>query len=582
MVKLLLELWSFFEFKRKLWFLFLLFLMIIASLAEMVSIGAALPFLISLTDPNTLFKNELASPIIARFGILRAEDLITPLTVSFCIAAVFSGVLRLLVLWMNARFSVSTGSFISNKLYVNLIYQSYSIQINRNSSSMIGVITNKVNSVIGIILNVANFFSSVLMLLIVLGSFAIALPEIALPTFLGFTFVYVIILGLTKGKLKKASEDIAFSTTRMIHILQESFGGIRDILISSLQSIYVTEYKKSDLKLRKAQGSNYFIGQFPRFVVESIGLVLIAVFAFYFIQKAENGKLFIPVLGMITLGAQRILPVLQTAYASISGIRGEQIALMDVLRLLNETNTSINRERYTSGSLDFHNTLEFNNVSFKYTSDGKHILKNICFSITKGQSIGVIGKTGAGKSTFIDILMGLLIPTDGQLIVDGVVLNETNVGLWQSNIAHVPQNIFLIDSTIKDNIIFSRKGDVFDENLFKKVCYWARVDEFANNLELQYETKVGERGINLSGGQRQRIGIARALYKGAKVLVFDEATSSLDSATEDFIVESISGISTGITIIMIAHRITSLKTCDSIIEINESGVINRGQFSDLM
>ena len=289
----------------------------------------------------------------------------------------------------------------------------------------------------------------------------------------------------------------------------------------------------------------------------------------------------IPTLGVLVLGVQRMLPVLQQCYGSWSHIKGSKKSLLDVIEFLNDSDSSFNKLKKVD-SINFKNQMSVNNLWFKHETTDKYILKNISFKINKGDSIGIIGKTGSGKSTLVDIIMFLLKPSKGNVTIDGKVMNSANVRAWQDKISHVPQNIFLSDASVLENIAFGVDANMIDVDRAKKAASMAQLKELIDSWPDKYNTKVGERGAKISGGQRQRIGIARALYKNPEVIILDEATSALDGDTEKKIINMLHSMPESPTVIMIAHRVTTLKTCNSIFELsNENGVVLR-QYDSLL
>jgi ATP-binding cassette subfamily B protein len=308
--------------------------------------------------------------------------------------------------------------------------------------------------------------------------------------------------------------------------------------------------------------------------MEAIGMTLIAGLAYLMTQQEGGMATAIPVLGALALGAQRLLPTLQQAYASYSTIKGSKSSFEDVLKLLDQPLPEYANQPPPE-PIPFAKEIKVNNLNFRYSEDSPWVLKNINLSLKKGSRIGFMGVTGSGKSTLLDIIMGLLPATEGELIIDNQTINNQNCRAWQSHIAHVPQNIYLSDSTIEENIAFGIAKELIDHQRVKKAAQQAQIAELIEGWKDGYQTFVGERGIRLSGGQRQRIGIARALYKQANVLIFDEATSALDNETEQAVMDAIEGLGEEITILIIAHRLTTLKECDQIIEISKENITMR-------
>jgi len=365
---------------------------------------------------------------------------------------------------------------------------------------------------------------------------------------------------------------MSYETSRIVKILQEGLGGIRDILINGSQSIYCEIYTQSDLMLRQAQASSAFVAVSPRYVMEALGMLVIIFLAYLLTKDSKGVVTAIPLLGALALGAQKLLPIMQQAYAAWSSISGSKKFLQDILHYLDQPIPE-NHNSNNLSKISFNHSILLKGISFNYNQNSEQVLSNNNLRIEKGSRVGFVGETGSGKSTLLDIVMGLLIPTKGVVEIDGVVINSSNKQQWQNHIAHVPQFIFLTDSSIESNIAFGVPENQIDFALVRNVARLAQLDATIEKLPMKYKAIVGERGVKLSGGQRQRIGIARALYKNADVLIFDEATSSLDDKTEKAVMDEINKLSKKMTILIIAHRLSTLDKCDTVVEIN-SGMLN--------
>ena len=315
--------------------------------------------------------------------------------------------------------------------------------------------------------------------------------------------------------------------------------------------------------------------------MEALGMILIATLAYSLAQQADGISKAIPILGALALGAQRLLPVLQQAYGSWTQINSGQASLKDTLELLDQPLPDYVNQSVVQ-SLPFNDNISLKKLGFRYGEETPYVLKQISFTITKGSRVGFIGTTGSGKSTLLDIVMGLLQPNSGVLEIDGQPITPANQRAWQLHIAHVPQAIFLADSTIEENIAFGVPKDQIDCDRVRQAAQQAQIAESIESWPYKYQTFVGERGIRLSGGQRQRIGIARALYKQADVIIFDEATSALDNETELAVMQAIEGLSQDLTLLIIAHRLTTLKNCTRIVELGDGGIKRTGSYQDIV
>jgi ATP-binding cassette subfamily B protein len=575
-------LWNHFSKRRKKQSWLLLVLMIIASLSEIISVGAVLPFLGALTSPEQVYQHPLMQPIIQILGLTDPSQLILPLTIFFIVAALLAGSIRLMLLYVMTRLSFAIGADLSINIYRRTLYQEYAVHVSRNSSEVINGIITKTNTVIGgIITPFFTFISSIILLIGVMGALLVIHTSVALSAFISFGSLYWLVVRYTKNHLKDNSQIIANQSTQMIKSLQEGLGGVRDMLIDGTQKFYCQLYRNADLPLRRALGNNRFISGSPKYIMEALGMTLIAGLAYVTTQQESGMVSAIPVLGVLALGAQRLLPALQQAYSAYSTMKGSNSSLEDILNLLDQP-----LPEYADQSLpkpiNFEKEIKLIGVNFRYTEDSPWVLKNISLSIEKGARIGFIGMTGGGKSTLLDIIMGLLPPTNGELIIDQQPIDSQNRRAWQTHIAHVPQDIFLSDSSIEENIAFGIEKEKIDHQRVKKAAQQAQIAELIEEWKDGYQTFAGERGVRLSGGQRQRIGIARALYKKTNILIFDEATSALDNETEREVMEVIEDLGKEITILIIAHRLTTLKGCDRIVSLDKNHTVHVGSYQEMI
>ena len=579
---LLKRLWHHISPRRRGQFGLLLVLMLLASFAEILSIGAVLPFLGVLTVPERVFEHAAAQPIIQALGLTMPAQLLLPLTIAFAVAALIAGAMRLLLLWASTRLSFATGADLSISIYRRTLYQPYAVHCARNSSEVINGILGKANGVIySIIVPALTLISSSVMLIAILIALLAVEPVIALAAFGGFGLIYAFIIRLTRKQLLADSQRIARESSHVIKSLQEGLGGIRDVLIDGSQATYCHIYRNADLPLRRAQGNNLFISSSPRYGMEALGMMLIAALAYSLAQQTDGIAKAIPILGALALGAQRLLPVLQQAYGSWTQINGGQASLQDTLELLDQPLPDY-ADQPAAQPLPFKHNISLKQLAFRYSPQTPYVLKQLNLTIAKGSRVGFIGTTGSGKSTLLDIVMGLLQPTDGTLEIDGQPVTPTNNRAWQAHIAHVPQAIFLADSTIEENIAFGVPKDQIDPQRVRQAAQQAQIADSIENWSKQYQTYAGERGIRMSGGQRQRIGIARALYKQADVIIFDEATSALDNETEQAVMQAIVSLSKDLTILIIAHRLSTLENCTQIVELGDGSIKRTGSYQDIV
>lgn len=554
--------------------------MLVSALAEVVSLGAVIPFLGVLVAPERVLSFPIVEDLSRALGILSPDQLLLPLTAAFSLAALVAGAIRILLLWATTRTAFATGADLGIKVYRLTLYQPYSIHVERNTSEVVSGIIVKVNGVAGVLLALLTLVSSTVLLAAIIFALIAIDPMVALIAAVGFGTSYALISKISRRRLSTNGQLIAYQQTQVVKALQEGLGGIRDILLDGSQSVYCEIFGKADQSLRRAEANNVFIGQSPRYAMEAIGMVLIAGLSYSLSLQAGGIANALPVLGALALGAQRLLPALQQIYSAWATITGGRASLDDAITLLDQP-LPTELLQPAPPPISFEKAIRFDAVRFRYLSDGPWIIDDFNLTIPKGSRVGFIGSTGSGKSTTLDLLMGLLTPTEGMILVDDHPISDGHTG-WKRSIAHVPQSIYLADATLSENIAFGERPEAIDLHRVRQAARQAQIAEFIESNAEGYSALVGERGVRLSGGQRQRIGIARALYKQANVLIFDEATSALDNETEQSVMDSIEVLGSGLTILIIAHRLSTLRQCNIIVELAQGRIVAHGSYDQVV
>jgi ATP-binding cassette subfamily B protein len=557
------SLYNKFDKKRKYQLLGLFLVMLLTATLEMLSISAALPFL-----------NELTNISNSSTTTINTENNLTEITIWFLLITLSTGTLKIVLMNWNFKISFGIASDLGTKVYKKTLDKPYEWHISKNSSEMIASIEKVSAITFGIIIPIVQAVSSVVLSIAIIISLLIINSKITIITISIFFIIYTLISFGINPTLKKNSKTLSMMANKRIQTMQEGFGGIRDIIIDNSQDKYIAKFTKYEDEIRKSQSSNAIISGIPRYIIETLGLMIIALLAYLYSNEGTNTINIVPVIGSLAIGAQKLIPQLQQIFNSITSIKASESQLNDVLELLEENKPILNQSKQHNvfNEKRFNSLIKLENVSFKYNDDQGTILKNINLEINHGEKIGIIGKTGSGKSTLIDLMMGLLKPSEGGIFFEGNKIKFNNINELHENISHVPQSIYLSDSTISENISFGKTKEGNIQSNVQRAAKLAKLDDFIESLKDKYDTKVGERGIQLSGGQRQRIGIARALYKNTKIIFMDEATNSLDSHTEEEIIETINELNDSITIIMIAHRLSTLKNCDKIILMSNGNI----------
>ena len=569
------DIWNQLYKKRKIQLFLLIFLMLLSGIAEMISVFSIIPFLEVISNSDKFIKYEIFSFVLSNFS---ANEVNLIFTLGFIFAIALATSTRILTLWINMRLAAAIGADFGYKAYRNILFKDYDFHLDLNSSSMIAIVMTKIDELIKLIVNLLTAISSSLIVFTIF--IGLIIVDIKFTIGLGFCFAvgYLLIASLTKRKLSKNSKIISKASDEKAKAVQEGLGSIREILLEGDQKRFINFYREADLKRHIGRAKNTFMRSFPRFVLEGLGIILFAIGSFVFLAiNPDSASILITLMGTLALAASKLLPATQSIYSGWSTIYGNSESAFDVLKIVKLKQKSY--PRVVNPNIKF-KKISFKNVSYKYPKSNQFILKNLNFEINAGEKLGIIGSTGSGKSTLLDLLMGLLVPTDGEILIDGMDINNKKNQMqllqWRKSISHVPQDIFLSDSSIKDNIIFGRKKDHYkfkEEYDFINCLEVSQLKNFIQNLKDGDKTFVGERGIKLSGGQKQRIGIARAIYKSKNIFVLDEATSALDENTEKKFMGSLNKFYTNATLIMISHRLSSIKNLDRIIKLND-GIID--------
>ena len=560
-------------FKGKVRILSLLPLILLSSFAELLSISIFPIYLSVLLYPNSLSNYKAFNKVIDSLSSIFDLNNLTIFTIVFCLTVLVAGFLRVLLIRSNTTVLVSIGNDFSIKMFKHLTNKSY-LFFQKLNTSEIHAIMFKTNLLVNNALEpFVNIITNITLSIFILIALLYINPFIAISTFLLLAIIYSCIILLIRKVISINSHTIADNRGPYNKVIQECFGGIREVILTSSQNIYIKLIEKNLIPIQIAEGKNRVYGSTPRVLIETIGVVALSSFAFLLYSGDNlNFTSIVPVLGSLALGFQKLLPLVQQIYSNILITKAAKQSIIDCINTFNDDSFELIQ------SLD--NNL-FNNFSaikaeklcFAYDSNSEVILENVNFVFKRNQTIGIIGASGAGKSTLLDLIMGLLSPSGGDLHINNIPLSNENCKSWYSQLSHVPQSIFLMDDTISRNIAFSISDSDIDYNQLEKVIELACLTETIKKLPKGIDTQIGERGVNLSGGQCQRIGIARALYQNKNILILDEATSALDFHTEEKIINNIENMNNEMLVIIVSHRINSLKKCSRIIEIKNKSII---------
>tara|TARA_B100000787_G_C16199029_1_gene303345 strand:+ start:8637 stop:10409 length:1773 start_codon:yes stop_codon:yes gene_type:complete len=579
--KILYEILGYLNKRRKIQLYLITILMIFGSIMEVFSIGMVIPFIAVLIEPSKLSGMYEAINILYIMEGIPIDKQRFILTILFISIFTFSIILRLINNYIFQRVARAVAVDLNLQVYKNFLNKKYSLSVKENSSLRMSLMTEKMGTIVGVIYNFLYFCSNTVILLSVMV-FCINLnPIISIVIFSSLILIFLTISKFLNSRLLNLSEIIMKKMTSKLRIIQETFGGLRQIILGKTQKTYSAIFETDEHSLRRSEAMSSFLVFVPRYLVETIAVISLSIYAYYVTQyKLVEPFKLIAFLGFIGFASARLLPVASSMYQSLISLLSDVFIVNELLSYLNEKNDNLDYSN--SKNIKFKNFIKIKSVNFKYDNNSTFELVDLNFEIKKGEKVGIIGETGFGKSTVIDILIGLLEVNSGKILIDDETLNNNTIYSWQSKISHVPQDIFLMDRSIAENIAFSVGKKDIDYEILKKSIKSAELEETINGLNEKENTMIGERGIYLSGGQKQRIGIARAFYNQKEILILDEATSSLDLETEKKIINNINKNYKGLTVIQISHRIQTLEFTDKIIRFEKDKNLEITNYKDII
>lgn len=545
---------------------------VIGGLAELVSIGAVVPFFFAVLEPAKTLTFPILGDALRAVGATRPDQVMMPMTAMFVVLLLVAAFGRFGLLWLSTRLAYDAGLEIGERAFASAIARPYLAQVRANSAQVLTSITNINNMIIHMIAPLLYGLSgAIVAVFIVLGLVWVEWRIAAMATVtVGGSYLLITMLVKMVDRPLRVRQAIGLS--RRVEIIQESLGAIRDVILDQSQRAYAEKFNQNERQLRRAENAFVLVTSTPRLLVETAAMLSIIGIALVTAQGANGLAAALPSLAALALGAQRLLPSMQLAFSGWSqslSAKSYVDQILDLIELPNE----IPQPAQAVAPLAFARQIRVDTVSFRYGPQAPMAIDAVSFDIPKGSRVAFVGRTGSGKSTMMDLLLGLLPPLQGTIWIDDTALSGATIPAWQRNIAHVPQAIFLSDATIAENIAFGVSAEAIDMDRVRAAARQASIADFIETQADGYKLLVGERGVRLSGGQRQRIGIARALYKNASVLVFDEATSALDTGTEASVMEAIEALSPDLTIIMITHRMSTARFCDAVLRFDEGKLV---------
>lgn len=554
--------------------------LLLGAMAEMVAIGLAVPFVSAIADPEGLKRIPGMIDLLDAAGATTAREIAFLATVVFCVVATLAALVRIFVEVVVKRFVFRAGYEIGVSAYRRVINQPYQYHAATHSAEALGMVQKTNMTATQYLLPALEVCNAAIVSLAVFVALSLINWQVALIVGVTMFLLYGVVGALTRPAMRRIAHHVARLQSLRVRTIQESLGAIREIILNRTHAAHLRRFSDAELTFRDAQAKSRMIAVIPRHVIEGIGMVLFAIVVFRLSVGSGDFMAIMPTLVAFAVAAQRTLPLLQRMHAGLTSIKASDVVVANVLRALELPLPEPTPRRMAP--LPFERELTLDHVSFRYSENDSAVLDDISLTIRKGASVGILGPTGSGKSTLVDIMMGLLEPTGGRVLIDGEPLTGLSLPRWRARIAHVPQSVFLTDASIRENIAFEADAAHIDDERVRRAAEQAGLHEFIASLPQGYDTMAGERGIRFSGGQRQRLVIARALYRDPDVLVFDEATSALDVATEQEIMRSIAGLRSDLTIIMIAHRLSTLEGCDMLVQLADGRIAEIGTYDRIV
>lgn len=561
----------------------LVLLMVLQACLEVVSIGSILPFMRLLEDSGNIHGTPYLKWAYTAFGFENDKAFLMVFGTVVLVLFVLVNVVNALGLWAQSRFTWMRSFSISRRLLAAYLSRPYSFFLSRNSADFNRSIYQEVRQVIiGIMIPSVRLLSRGLSIVLIMALLLYVNPLLSLGIAILFSSTYAVIFTVSRHKLKEAGERIVKANAGCYRITNEAFGGIKQAKLAGLEKLYADAFTQPGLEVALMNTRNAVIGGVPRYLLEIVAFGSMLALLLIMIGFDYELSDVIPVASVFVFAGYRLMPAISMIFISVAQIRSSTASLDVVTRdIAADTGTEPLGER--APRLPMREAIRLDSASLRYPGSDHDAMRDVSLTIRNGETVAVVGPTGSGKSTLMDVLLGLLQPTSGEVLVDDLPLAGPRVGGWQRGLGYVPQSIFLNDDTVLRNIAFGVPDDEIDLDRVRRSASTAGIDEFiSNQLREGYETRIGERGVRLSGGQLQRIGLARALYGEPSVLFLDEATSALDSRTEDVVMKGIRESAEGRTVVMIAHRLSTVRFCDRIAVMEDGCLVDVGTWEELV
>ncbi len=562
--------------------LMLFFGMLVLSFTEMIGVASIVPFMGMVTDKSVIMTNEYLNFFYVNFGFKNTDDFLFFSGVAVLCLIGISNLFSIFMQWNMQKFVFMQEHRIALRMLHKYLTQEYMFFLGRNSSELSkNILTEIGRAMSGVILPMLQVVSKSVTTLMLVGLLIVTDPVLAVSIFLVLGGIYIGLFVAVRTVLHSIGNIVADAISLRYKILSETFSSIKILKLKGGEKQFTGWFSAPALKYAKYSAVSTVISHAPRYLLEIVAFGGIMAIVLYLISQGQSNSYVISYMALYAFAGYRLLPALQQIYASLTLVHYNLPAVEAIIEdlKLSDLDTKVcNEEDQTE---TFKSCVDLEQIKFKYPNSEEWLLKNINISIQRNSTVAIVGETGSGKSTLVDIILGLHIPNEGCIRLDDRKLDESNISDWKRSIGYVPQDIYLADDTIRNNIAFMSLEEDFSMDDVIASAKIAHIHDFIMGLPEKYETRVGERGVRLSGGQKQRLGIARALYHRPDVLVLDEATSAMDTLTETSVMKSISSLGSKKTIIMIAHRLTTIKDCDVIYLLDKGVISGYGDFEQL-
>ena len=566
----------------KLKLVILQFLLLISSLLELCGIGAIMPFVAIVTDPKIVNKYDFSRQIFEYFNISTPEQIILFSGCFLFFAFILINAYKMLVMFIAMKVNLRVQNILTVTLFKYYIHKEYLFHTKNNSATLREKVFRETLRIAYIFSWFNILFSNTILTLAIGVTIFWVNPSLAVIIGLVLVCFYLVVYRLIRIKIQRNGNIQSEMTYQNSKVISEAFDGIREVKLLGKEDIFTEKIQKGEYAVNLAGKETVLLSSYPKNILEVLCIGLMVGISVFFISSGKSISVLLPILSLYAVSAYKLIPSIQTAFSAFTHIKENLVAFDKVWEDFKQAREEekISQE-ICKNKFVFNDEIKFSNIDFSYEKN-QPVLNDLNLVIKKNTSVGFVGSSGSGKTTILDLIIGFLKPDDGQITVDELALNEKNISSWRKNIGFVAQMIFLSDSSIAENIAFGEFKDEIDMKRVKQAATLANIHDYITEQPQTYDSIIGERGVQLSGGQRQRIGIARALYHDPDILIFDEATSALDGVTESAIIDAVHQFSHQKTILMIAHRITTLKDCDIIYYLDKGQIADSGTYEELL